>query len=322
MDRTDLKSLPTETVSDASESVSFSPLDLAALPTSHPSSMLILDKHIEHAAFYNRKPPLLRLDVLPFLLLYSLLLFLAYPAILYEATLPAIPDPTATHSTPSPLLSIVKNDTGDDDLLSASSSFEEDPVPTPAILLPPAPPSYHFYALYALPVVTLLHLITFLSAYWYIKFNTFLRYSSPSSSPLSSHFIRILPALHCGAPALCALEHGLIDGRQTTYFTFQKTKHLYIPASPTNPACFVPLSYPTGWKVSEYLGWKGLSGGEVDGAMVKYGANVFDIPLPPFMELFIEHAMAPFFLFQIFCVLLWCLDESVTRRTQPGGGKA
>lgn len=44
-------------------------------------------------------------------------------------------------------------------------------------------------------------------------------------------------------------------------------------------------------------------------ALEKWGPNSFVMPLPSFRGMLLEQLLAPFFVFQTFCVGLWCLDE-------------
>lgn len=93
-------------------------------------------------------------------------------------------------------------------------------------------------------------------------------------------------------------------------FLFQKRRFLYDSA--TNS--FATLAYaidvepkPT---IDTFQKSKGItSAAELKRLEQHYGPNTFDIPVPSFTELFKEHAVAPFFVFQLFCVGLWLLDE-------------
>lgn len=73
---------------------------------------------------------------------------------------------------------------------------------------------------------------------------------------------------------------------------------------------FHKLRYPVHLPLSFYQKWTGhATVPELVQAQRLYGSNATPIRLPPFLEMLQEQLVAPFFLFQVLCVLLWCLDE-------------
>ena len=48
---------------------------------------------------------------------------------------------------------------------------------------------------------------------------------------------------------------------------------------------------------------------EVEKLKLKYGNNIMKVPIPSFFSLYKEHIVAPFFVFQLFCILLWVFDD-------------
>ncbi|KAH9942697.1 endoplasmic reticulum Ca-transporting P-type ATPase [Amylocystis lapponica] len=120
--------------------------------------------------------------------------------------------------------------------------------------------------------------------------------------------IRLIPALHRGHGEIVSLLKKS-PGHQNTYsFSYQQDTYVLTSSSPTT---FAPLPYPSSSQppLSSYQSVKCLSTTEAPELSSLYGKNEFNIPIPSFTALFGEHATAPFFVFQIFCVALWCLDE-------------
>ncbi|KAJ3193971.1 hypothetical protein HK101_003724 [Irineochytrium annulatum] len=156
-----------------------------------------------------------------------------------------------------------------------------------------------------------LHALVFLTCQWSINIRAWLTCRSVTDS-YKADLIKIIPIAHHGAGAMCEIKKSTemksADGQPQLYFFFQKRKYIY----DVDKKKFTNLHFPymDGNSMYYYSTSKGLTTGhEIKELTDMYGLNRFDIPLPAFMELFKEHLVAPFFVFQLFCVLLWFLDD-------------
>ncbi|KAI9849371.1 MAG: hypothetical protein M1838_000176 [Thelocarpon superellum] len=157
--------------------------------------------------------------------------------------------------------------------------------------------------------IVTLQSLAWLSTHWHVGLKslfTLVRARDVASAKL----IRIVPVANAGAAEICPLIREQVGGKQNTSFLFQKRRFLYVPEHNT----FAPLAYPLDATPKPSLATFQTSRGletakEVQRQQQHFGDNTFDIPVPTFTELFKEHAVAPFFVFQIFCVGLWLLDE-------------
>lgn len=126
----------------------------------------------------------------------------------------------------------------------------------------------------------------------------------------TARLIKVTPVTNAGAAEICTLQRDSATGKQNVSFLFQKRRFDY--DSKNNN--FAPLSYALDAEPKPLIRSFQESHGldtriEIDKIRQHYGDNTFDIPVPSFTELWKEHAVAPFFVFQIFCVGLWLLDE-------------
>ncbi|RGP61574.1 atpase [Fusarium sporotrichioides] len=151
--------------------------------------------------------------------------------------------------------------------------------------------------------------LTWLSTHWSVdlegKFT-----ASKAKDVEDALLIKVIPIANAGTAEICKLIRDKAGGKLNTSFLFQKRRFLYDTATKT----FHTLKYDIDAEPKPSIGHFQTSKGhqtqtELSRVEQHYGTNTFDIPVPTFTELFKEHAVAPFFVFQIFCVGLWMLDE-------------
>ncbi|KAJ7945181.1 Cation-transporting ATPase [Quillaja saponaria] len=159
--------------------------------------------------------------------------------------------------------------------------------------------------------IVALHILVWLFTVWSVDFKCFVSYNKVNNIH-HADACKITPAKFCGSKEVVPLYFRKSSGSslpvdlEEIYFDFRKQRFIYSKEKET----FCKLPYPTKEIFGHYLKSTGHgSEAKVVAATEKWGRNVFDYPQPTFQKLMKEHCMEPFFVFQVFCVGLWCLDE-------------
>lgn len=172
-------------------------------------------------------------------------------------------------------------------------------------------PSLDFVdACIVLGVIAVSHILVFLFTLWSVDFKCFVKYSKVCDIRIADA-CKITPAKFCGSKEVVPLYFRKLssasskDGEEI-YFDFRKQQFIYSNEKET----FCKLPYPSKELFGYYLKNTGHgSEAKVIAATEKWGRNVFEYPQPTFQKLMKEQCIEPFFVFQVFCVGLWCLDE-------------
>ncbi|XP_037362164.1 endoplasmic reticulum transmembrane helix translocase [Talpa occidentalis] len=162
-------------------------------------------------------------------------------------------------------------------------------------------------ALLVLATICLAHALTVLSGHWSVHAHCALT-CTPEYDPSKATFVKVVPTPNNGSTELVALHRDEgEDGQEVLSFEFQKIKYSYDALEKKR---FLPVAFPVGNTFSYYQSNRGFQeDSEIRAAEKKFGSNKAEMVVPDFSELFKERATAPFFVFQVFCVGLWCLDE-------------
>ncbi|CAJ1349232.1 unnamed protein product, partial [Effrenium voratum] len=147
-----------------------------------------------------------------------------------------------------------------------------------------------------------LHVLLFLATQWSVQVRCLVRFKQEDIQR-ASH-VKVVPTSNAkqNSKILLVPVHRH-DGQVS--ISYLKKRFIYSEEHGT----FQRLQFDIQSPLSKYLASTGLAAPEIAEQRRTFGENVYDIPLPTFGELFQEHAVAPFFVFQLFCVLLWLMDD-------------
>ena len=164
-------------------------------------------------------------------------------------------------------------------------------------------------------LIAIMQIVVCLFCYWFVEVRVFMQ-CYKVNDPDKAEVVQVTPTPNNGFAELVYLHRKFTvkeddfskPAEKITWFNFQKTKYILDTKEKKQ---FREIEFPINNTLSFYLESKGYASSEqqIREATFYYDLNKMVMDIPQFIELFIERATAPFFVFQVFCVLLWCLDE-------------
>ncbi|KAN0050509.1 hypothetical protein ACTA71_003635 [Dictyostelium dimigraforme] len=273
---------------------------------------------------YRIKPSFLHLNVIPFIIIYIYLFYL-YSTTPIEPILnnndTTLIKPNSTIISGGDIISETTN--------STSSEIKEDGSEENQVEF-----NLHIFLLCS---TMALHFISYLFNHWSIDYKCFVTMKKVDNIKYATH-AKVTPGKHMGIKQLCPISRhlhrppssisssstsnsnntGTISAKHLSEkefkdlqysIEFQKRKLVYNPDKKQFEKIKFHIPLDSEELLNQVRSYETEE--QIELATMKYGLNRFDIPIPTFLALYKEQAMAPFFVFQVFCVLLWCLEEYV-----------
>lgn len=182
-----------------------------------------------------------------------------------------------------------------------------------AISLPPSylPSAWACLALFSLLTA---HALFYLLCHWIVDFKAYFLFVKETKLSEKS-FLLITPPPNRGKPALAPVHKAAVSG--TLQVDFQRQAYLYVPPSSLGAAAkdfknglLTLSSSPVDLPLLHY--WKSTghrSEMEIEQQQEKWGKNHLAVQIPSFLELLQLQLLSPLAMFQVFCAILWLLDE-------------
>ncbi|ODM96004.1 Manganese-transporting ATPase 13A1 [Orchesella cincta] len=156
-----------------------------------------------------------------------------------------------------------------------------------------------------LAVILVLQTLVYLCCHWSVHVCAYLT-CFRVSDPLKAKLAKVMPTPTNGSAELVKINRSKENDKIVVWIVFQELKYEW----DFETKSFQAIRFPVRHMLKTYLNHKGYADDvEITNSSRKYGGNRTNMRIPTFQELFTERATAPFFVFQVFCVLLWCLDE-------------